>query len=81
MIQIALVGETPVVVEEGIRKNVPEKLYILHTKNETRYKFSDIAKRLKKKIEKNNQIPTVLVKVEAYDMENVIQNILKIIVN
>ena len=26
MIQIALVGETPIVVEEGIKKNVPEKL-------------------------------------------------------
>ena len=50
MIQIALVGETPQVVEEGIRKNVPEKLFILHTKNESRYKFQDVAKRLKRKI-------------------------------
>ena len=41
MIQIALVGETPQVVKEGIRKNVPEKLFILHTKNEPRYKFQD----------------------------------------
>ena len=33
MIQIALVGETPEVVEEGLRHDVPEKLYILHKKN------------------------------------------------
>tara|TARA_Y100000996_G_scaffold286697_1_gene226331 strand:+ start:134 stop:910 length:777 start_codon:yes stop_codon:yes gene_type:complete len=81
MIQIALVGETPVVVEEGIRKNVPEKLYILHTKNEDRFKFANDAKKLKKKIETKNKIPTELVQVEAYDMEDVIQKILKIISN
>lgn len=79
MIQIALVGETPIVVEEGIKKNVPEKLYIIHTKNETRYKYENIAKKLKKKIQEKNQIPTELVKVGAFDMEDVIQKILKII--
>ena len=50
MIQIALVGETPEVVEEGVRKNVPEKLFILHTKNETHYKFQNEAKKLGRKI-------------------------------
>ena len=79
MIQIALVGETPIVVEEGIKKNVPEKLIILHTKNETRYKYETIAKRLKNKIEKQNKIPTKLIKVDAYDTNDVIQKILKII--
>ena len=34
MIQIATVGDTQVVVKEGIRKEMPEKLYILHTANE-----------------------------------------------
>ena len=81
MIQIALVGETPVVVEEGIRKNVPEKLYILHTKNEVHFKFANDAKKLKKKIETNSKIPTELVQVQAYDMGDVIQKILKIISN
>lgn len=33
-IQIATIGDTQIVVEEGLRKNTPEKLYILHTKNE-----------------------------------------------
>jgi hypothetical protein len=47
MIQIALVGETSIVVEEGIKKNVPEKLFILHTKNESNFKFEDKAKKLK----------------------------------
>ena len=79
MIQIALVGETPQVVEEGIRKNVPEKLFILHTKNESRYKFQDVAKRLKRKIVSEYQIPTELVMVGAYDTDDVIKKILKII--
>ena len=81
MIQIALVGETPQVVEEGIRKNVPEKLFILHTKNESRYKFQDVAKRLKRKIVSEYQIPTELVMVGAYDTEDVIKKILNIIAN
>lgn len=34
MIQIATVGDTQVVVKEGLRKTPPEKLYILHTENE-----------------------------------------------
>ena len=81
MIQIALVGETPQVVEEGIRKNVPEKLFILHTKNESRYKFQDVAKRLKRKIVSEYQIPTELVMVGAYGTEDVIKKILNIIAN
>ena len=34
MIQIATVGDTQVVVKEGLKKILPEKLYILHTENE-----------------------------------------------
>lgn len=79
MIQIALVGETPIVVEEGIKKNTPEKLIILHTRNEKKYKYEDVAKKLKAKIETKNRIPTKLVKVDAYDTNDVIQKILKII--
>ena len=79
MIQIALVGETPEVVEEGVRKNVPEKLFILHTKNETHYKFQNEAKKLGRKIASEYQIPTVLVLVGAYDTDDVINKILIII--
>ena len=79
MIQIALVGETPEVVEEGLRHKVPDKLYILHTKNESLYKFQNQAKILKRKIVSEYQIPTELVMVEAYGVEDVIKKILKII--
>lgn len=34
MIQIATVGDTQIVVKEGLRKTPPKKLYILHTDNE-----------------------------------------------
>ena len=81
MIQIALVGETPQVVEEGLRHKVPETLFILHTKNKSRYKFQDVANRLKRKIVSEYQIPTELVMVGAYDTEDVIKKILKIIAN
>ena len=79
MIQIALVGETSIVVEEGIKKNVPEKLFILHTKNESKFKFEDKAKELKEKIELEYKIPTKLKKVGAVDMNNIISIILGII--
>jgi len=79
LIQIALVGNTPIVVEEGIRKGVPEKLYIIHTKDESHYKYEKEAKKLKQKIETNHKIPTKLVMVNAFDMDDVIQTILKII--
>ena len=79
MIQIALVGETSIVVEEGIKKNVPEKLFILHTKNESKFKFEDKAKELKEKIELQYKIPTKLKKVGAVDMDDIISTILKII--
>ena len=46
IIQFALVGLTPIVVEEGLRKSVPDKLYIIHTKNEANYKFEVDAKKL-----------------------------------
>ena len=79
MIQIALVGRTPVVVEEGIRKSVPDKLHILHTKNESAYKFENEAKKLKAKIEKEHKIPTFLIKVDPFDMDDIMHTILKTI--
>jgi len=76
MIQFALVGLTPIVVEEGLRKAVPDKLYIIHTKNESNYKFETEAKKLKLKIEKQHKIPTTLLKVDAFDMDETIRIIL-----
>ena len=79
MIQLALVGLTPIVVEEGLRKSVPDKLYIIHTKNESNYKFETEAKKLKTKIENEHKIPTILSKVDAFDMDEIIRLILNII--
>jgi len=76
MIQFALVGLTPIVVEEGLRKSMPDKLYIIHTKNESNYKFETEAKKLKLKIEKQHKVPTTLLKVDAFDMDETIRVIL-----
>lgn len=81
MIQIALLGLTPVVVEEGLKKHIPERLHILHTKNEKTYKFEIEARRLKKKIEEQYKIAVKLVKVDAFEMEDTIRTILTIISN
>ena len=76
MIQLALVGLTPIVVEEGLKKAVPDKLYVIHTKDETNYKFEKEAKNLKAKIEEQYKIPTHLIKVDAFDMDGIIRTIL-----
>ena len=49
MIQLATLGLTPIVVEEGLKKSIPERLYIIHTKDESNYNFEKEAKKLKKK--------------------------------
>ena len=50
MIQIATVGDTQIVVKEGLRKNPPEKLYILHTENErTKAEFDEAMEKAKGK--------------------------------
>ena len=79
MIQFALVGLTPIVVEEGLKKSVPNKLYIIHTKNESNYKFETEAKKLKFSIESQHKIPTTLLMVDAFDMDEIIRTILKTI--
>ena len=58
MIQIALLGLTPIVVEEGLKKALPDKLYILHTKDEVNYKFEKRARELRRKIEKQFKMST-----------------------
>ncbi|QUC64381.1 hypothetical protein NsoK4_08120 [Nitrosopumilus sp. K4] len=79
MIQLATLGLTPVVVEEGLKKSLPEKLYIIHTKKESNYDFEKEAKKLKKKIEEQYKIPTILEKVDAFDMDKIIHSLLNII--
>jgi len=79
MIQLATLGLTPIVVEEGLKKSIPEKLYIIHTKNETSFSFETEAKKLKKKIETQYKVPTTLLKVDAFDMDEIIKSILNTI--
>lgn len=81
MIQIALVGRTPVVVEEGLRKSIPEKLYLIHTKDQHDYKFETEAKKLKKKIEEQYRIPVTLIRVDPFDMDENIKAVLTIVSN
>src|SRR5687767_510085 len=81
MIQIALVGDNPIVVEEGLKKTMPDKLYILHTKNEPepKYQYETEAQKLQKKIEDQFKVPVTLLKVDAFDMDQIIRTILRTI--
>jgi hypothetical protein len=74
LIQIALVGNT-MLVEEGPRKSVPVKLYLIHTKDEREYKFEMEAKKLEKKIEEQYRISVSLMKVNPFDMDDNIKAI------
>lgn len=83
MIQIATMGLTPVVIEEGLQKIRPDKLYIIHTENvkgeKPKKQVEDQAKKLKKNIEKNYKIDVTLTKVDKFDTSGVIYSILDII--
>ena len=81
LIQIALLGETSIVVEEGLKKSLPDKLYIIHTKNEENYSFELEAHKLKTKIETQYKIPTKLLRVDAFDIDQNIRIILTTITN
>ena len=58
MIQIAPLGINALVVKEGLKKALPDKLYILHTKDEVNYKFEKRARALRRKIEKQFKMST-----------------------
>jgi hypothetical protein len=81
VIQLSLVGKTPAVVEEGLRKALPDKLYIVHTKDESDYRYEQEAKILKTKIEDKYKITIDLLKVDAFDMDQIINTILTTIHN
>ena len=81
LIQIALLGKTPIVVEHGLRRTIPTKLYIIHSKNEADYEYEFKADELKEKIQTEYHIPIQLLKVNAYDMDQIIKTILNTIIN
>jgi hypothetical protein len=80
LIQIALLGRTSIVVDHGLRKAVPTKLFILHTENQPDYQYESEANRLKDKITSEYNITVELLKVGAFDMEGVIKTILGTII-
>ena len=72
VIHIALVGRETGHIWAGLKEIIPaEKLFLLHSPNSERDKFGDAAKKLKKEVEKRF-CDTVLVKINAFEMMNIL---------
>jgi len=81
VIHISLIGRNPEHLRDGLKEIIPsEKLYLLHSPNTKLEKFTDIAKKTKKEIEKSF-CETILVKIDAFDMMSVWNAIDKIVSN
>ena len=65
MIQIATVGDTQEVVKTGLGKNLPDKLYILHTENERTKKEFD--SEIKKAKQEGNEQREHYLKTKQYE--------------
>lgn len=79
VIHIALVGRESGHIWNGLKEIIPaEKLYLLHSPNSSAWKFETEAKKLKKEIEKTF-CETVLVKINAFEMMNILDTIDKIV--
>jgi len=79
VIHIAIVGRETGHIWPGLKEIIPaEKLYLLHSPNTPRDKFADTAKKLKKEVEKTF-CETVLVKINAFEMMNILEMIDKIV--
>ena len=79
VIHIALIGKETDHIWPGLKEIIPaDKLYLLHSPNTEREKFADIARKLKKEVEKNF-CETVLVKINAFEMMNIWDTIDKIV--
>ena len=79
VIHIALVGRETGHIWSGLKEIIPaEKLYLLHSPNTEAIKFADVAKKLKKEVEKTF-CETVLVKINAFEMMNILDTIDKIV--
>jgi hypothetical protein len=81
VIHIVIVGRETGHIWAGLKEIIPaEKLYLLHSPNTSRDKFADNAKKLKKEVEKRF-CETVLVKINAFEMMNVLEIIDEIVSN
>jgi hypothetical protein len=79
VIHIALVGKESGHILQGLKEIIPaEKLYLLHSPNSETIKFADKAKKLKKELEKISY-ETILVKINAFEMMNILDTIDKIV--
>lgn len=79
MIHISLIGKTKEPVIEGIRHyGNPSKVYLLHSKNDDNFKFETLAKSVKKKIE-STWCKTELIVIDAFNGDDILRKILKII--
>ena len=79
VIHIAIIGRETAHVFPGLKEIIPaEKLYLLHSPNTERDKFADNAKKLKEEVEKNF-CETVLVKINAFEMMNILDTIDRIV--
>ena len=81
VIHIALVGKESGHIWNGLKEIIPaEKLYLLHSPNSEAIKFADNARKLKKEVEKTF-CETVLVKINAFEMMNILDTIDEIVSN
>jgi len=79
VIHIALVGKETGHIWAGLKEIIPaEKLYLLHSPNTDSIKFADKARKLKKEVEKRF-CETILVKINAFEMMNILEVIDKIV--
>lgn len=79
MIHISLIGKTKEPIIEGIRHyGNPTKVYLLHSKNDTDFKFETLAKEVKKKIQ-SNWCKTELIMLDMFNADELLRTILKII--
>jgi len=79
VIHIALVGKNSGHLWNGLKEIIPaEKMYLLHSPNQDDFKHVDEAKKLKKEVEKRF-CETVLVKINAFEMMNILDVIDKIV--
>ena len=77
-IHIALVGRNSGHLWNGLKEIKPDKMYLLHSANQDDFKHADEAKKIKKEIEKYF-CPTVLVKINPFEMTNIFHIIEKIV--
>jgi CRISPR locus-related DNA-binding protein len=82
MIHIALIGKTKEPVLEGFRHygNI-SKLYLIHSKNDIQFRFENLARDVKISLGKIGFSDVILVRIDPFDMNDVVEKILNIIKN